>query len=197
MAGFRIVTTRVVAVFAAALLLLNESCWPKDGTLAFALKMTGIVLIVAGAFGRLWCTLFISGYKTERLITSGPYSIARNPLYLFSFIGILGIAMSTQMLTVVALVILLFAFYYPTVIVLEERKLLKLHGAVFEEYCKKVPSFIPKFSGYQEPETYAFTTRLYRKAMFDAMWFVLVYPLIGVIEHLHRAGWLPAYYQIW
>jgi protein-S-isoprenylcysteine O-methyltransferase Ste14 len=36
---------------------------------------------------RLWCSLYISGYKNSQLITSGPYSLCRNPLYFFSFVG--------------------------------------------------------------------------------------------------------------
>jgi hypothetical protein len=161
------------------------------------MELTSIVLIFLGTYGRLWCTLFISGYKTNKLITVGPYSICRNPLYFFSFIGTLGIALQTEMITFVVIAIFGFAFLYSIIIKGEEKKLLEIHGKEFEEYCKRVPRFFPKFSLYTEPETYQFNTLRYRRAFMEGMWFVIIYHVLEIIEQLHNYGILPAFFKIW
>jgi protein-S-isoprenylcysteine O-methyltransferase Ste14 len=197
--GFRIVTSRGVVVLMAVLLLFSASQWPRNGWLFTVMTFASVILIAIGVLGRLWCTLFISGYKTKHLITAGPYSIVRNPLYFFSFIGAVGVALATGMLTFVLLVLLLFAFYYPTVIQLEEEKLRQIHGATFDEYCRRVPSILPKFSLYQEPEFYEITPRLFRKAARDSIWFFVAFSFIKLIAHLHALQWkwLPVHFPLY
>jgi len=65
--------------------------WP--GILMLA---AGILLAGVGALGRLWCSLYIGGRKTHELVSAGPYGWCRNPLYLFSLIGALGVGLSTR-----------------------------------------------------------------------------------------------------
>lgn len=54
------------------------------------LEQIGMILIVLGVIGRFWATLYIGGHKNKDVITDGPYSICRHPLYLFSSIAVLG-----------------------------------------------------------------------------------------------------------
>ena len=54
------------------------------------LSVIGFVLVTLGGFGRLWASLYVEGFKTKTLITEGPYSMVRNPLYFFTIIIILG-----------------------------------------------------------------------------------------------------------
>jgi protein-S-isoprenylcysteine O-methyltransferase Ste14 len=190
------VTRFFVAVF-FLIFLFSQHKIEEKGFLDYFMELTSIVLIFLGTYGRLWCTLFISGYKTNKLITVGPYSICRNPLYFFSFIGTLGIALQTEMITFVVIAIFGFAFLYSIIIKGEEKKLLEIHGKEFEEYCKRVPRFFPKFSLYTEPETYQFNTLRYRRAFMEGMWFVIIYPVLEIIEQLHNHGILPAFFKIW
>jgi protein-S-isoprenylcysteine O-methyltransferase Ste14 len=190
------VTRFFVAVF-FLIFLFSQHKIEEKGFLDYFMELTSIVLIFLGTYGRLWCTLFISGYKTNKLITVGPYSICRNPLYFFSFIGTLGIALQTEMITFVVIAIFGFAFLYSIIIKGEEKKLLEIHGKEFEEYCKRVPRFFPKFSLYTEPETYQFNTLRYRRAFMEGMWFVIIYPVFEIIEQLHNHGILPAFFKIW
>ena len=50
------------------------------------MSILGFVLVVFGSFGRIWASLYIEGNKTKNLITAGPFSMVRNPLYFFSLI---------------------------------------------------------------------------------------------------------------
>jgi hypothetical protein len=101
------------------------------------------------------------------------------------------------MITFVVIAIFGFAFLYSIIIKGEEKKLLEIHGKEFEEYCKRVPRFFPKFSLYTEPETYQFNTLRYRRAFMEGMWFVIIYPVFEIIEQLHNHGILPAFFKIW
>ena len=193
----RIKITRFFLIPIFIIFLFSQHKILESGVLDLAMELVSIVLIFIGVSGRLWSTLFISGYKTTNLITVGPYSISRNPLYFFSFIAIIGIAVETEMITIVLLVLICFAIFYPVVILKEEKLLLQLHGKDFEEYCKRVPRFIPNFKLYTEPDKYVFETRLYRKAFFDSMWFVLAYPALEIIEKLHEHNILPTYLYLW
>ena len=193
----RIKITRFFLIPIFIIFLFSKHKILESGVLDLAMELVSIVLIFIGVSGRLWSTLFISGYKTTNLITVGPYSISRNPLYFFSFIAIIGIAVETEMITIVLLVLICFAIFYPVVILKEEKLLLQLHGKDFEEYCKRVPRFIPNFKLYTEPDKYVFETRLYRKAFFDSMWFILAYPALEIIEKLHEHNILPTYLYLW
>ncbi len=73
----------------------------------------GLILVAIGSIGRLWCMLYISGHKTKTLITTGPYSLCRNPLYCFSFIGTIGLGFSAESLVVTLLLTIPMLFLYP------------------------------------------------------------------------------------
>lgn len=193
----RIVISRILIGIFFLIFLFSEHRISEKGFLDYFMELTSVILIFLGTYGRLWCTLFIAGYKTDKLITVGPYSISRNPLYFFSFIGMLGVAFQTEMLTLVLAFVTAFALFYPIVIKHEEEKLRQIHGKEFEEYCKRVPRFFPKFSLYTEPETYQFNTLRYRKAFLDGMWFVILYPVLEIIEQLHIHGILPVFFKLW
>ncbi|MCB0335978.1 MAG: isoprenylcysteine carboxylmethyltransferase family protein, partial [Bdellovibrionales bacterium] len=101
----------------------------------------GIVLVGVASLGRLWCTVYIAGNKTGVLVTEGPFSLCRNPLYFFSLLGAVGVGLATETITIPILILVLFAFWYPLVIKDEEERLREVHGAAYGKYCEKVPRF--------------------------------------------------------
>ncbi len=121
----------------------------------------------------------------------GPYSMVRNPLYLFSLIGAIGIGLVSDNVIVLTLIVIMFAFYYPFVIRGEEKRLRKIHGKDFEEYRQNTPMFIPKPSLYREEPLYTIDTRLFRRAFFSVMWFPLIFMIMILIERLHGFALLP------
>src|SRR5690349_15131041 len=67
------------------LFLFGTSRWPSPAE--DAIEWAGMILIFICVCGRTWCSLYIGGRKISELVAVGPYSISRNPLYVFSIIG--------------------------------------------------------------------------------------------------------------
>jgi protein-S-isoprenylcysteine O-methyltransferase Ste14 len=185
--------------FVAALLfiiLFNGSYWSRAGLMfGDLLTSAGLVLISVATVGRLWCNLYIVGYKNNTLLTTGPYSVSRNPLYFFSSIGAIGVGMMTESVIITVTMALLFAATYPGVIRAEERRLAGLHGDAWQQYIARVPRFWPRFSQLEEPEQYTMHPRKFRRHLFDALWFAWAAALMLLIETLHDSGWLPMYWH--
>jgi len=53
-----------------------------------SIDIIGFTLIVLSGVGRIWSSAYIAGLKSKRVISYGPYSIMRNPLYFFSSGGL-------------------------------------------------------------------------------------------------------------
>ena len=114
---YRMVLSRIAAALVLFFLFTTQSYWEtRNEALTVALFFMGMILVAIASLGRMWCSLYIAGYKDDRLVTDGPYSICRNPLYFFSMIGVLGIGCATETVTFPLVFIILFALYYPFVV---------------------------------------------------------------------------------
>ena len=192
----RIHFSRIFVVALILLILLSESRWettaPFVGSVLF---LMGIILAGIAALGRLWCSLYIAGYKTDTLITEGPYSMCRNPLYFLSFIGALGVGFTSKTFMMPLIISLAFGAYYPFVIKSEEAKLKIRHKHKFDTYFDKVPRFFPKISYLTEPAEYIVKPIVFKKHIFDAIWFIWIIGIMGIIETLHDLNILPALFK--
>jgi len=123
----RKILTWLLAGALAVLVLFSQSYWEQKRIISDTFFLIGVILVGIATVGRLWCLLYISGYKTETLITTGPYSACRNPLYFFSLLGGVGVGLASETLTIPLVILIGFALYYPFVIRAEEKKLHRLH----------------------------------------------------------------------
>ena len=140
--------------------------------------------------------MYISGNKRLELVTEGPYSIVRHPLYLFSLIGALGIGLASENLLVLGLIIIFYLFYYPFTILAEEKKLTTKFGRNYLEYMKRTPRFLPKLSLYKEPEFFYVKTAKFVQNFVDGMWFVWIFILMHFVEKLQDSGYLPVIFRV-
>jgi protein-S-isoprenylcysteine O-methyltransferase Ste14 len=188
----RILLTRLYVALLAGLILFSKPAWQPGPFSAAGLLLAALVLTSAAAVGRLWCSLYIAGYKKSCLVTDGPYAMCRNPLYFFSMIGALGVALLTHTLTIPVLVLVSFAIYYPNVIRAEEADLTRIHGAPFQDYRSRVPAFFPRWSLLKEPDTYQVKPRVFRNHMGSAVWFILAIGLMALLHAARNANLFPA-----
>jgi protein-S-isoprenylcysteine O-methyltransferase Ste14 len=194
----RIAISKLFVVLVFFCLLFTHSIWEKRyPIIPESLFPLGVFLVGIASFGRMWCSLYIAGRKDSELVTEGPYSICRNPLYFFSLVGALGIGFATETLLVPLLILVAYSLYYPLVIKKEEIKLAGLHGAEFEGYRQKVPRFIPKFSLFHESKAYVVNVEVFRKHAVSALWFVWLTGVLAFVESLQEMHWLPVYFWIY
>ncbi len=113
----RTAAARKSAFLFAGLLLITDHCWSKTGFLYVFLTTFGLILVGVGTMGRVWASMYISGYKDKDLVTEGAYSIVRNPLYVFSFVGAVGVGCATGSLLWIGLLVVGFFIFYPLTMV--------------------------------------------------------------------------------
>lgn len=180
----RILVSRIFALVFFVVLILSGSA--HDGTIIEGLLfLVGLVLVGIATVGRLWCSVYISGHKDSQLITLGPYSVTRNPLYFFSLLGFAGIGFATETLTLPFALTLLFSLGYPCVINREEKFLAAKFGSAFTDYCNTTPRFFPSPKLFREPESYTVNPKLFRRTMGDVLWFVWLVGVVELVETLH------------
>jgi protein-S-isoprenylcysteine O-methyltransferase Ste14 len=177
----------VLCWFTAALLLVPHGFgrgWHV------ALEMSGFLLLIVAALGRLWAFAYIGGRKNRELCREGPYSLTRNPLYLFSFIGVLGASLALQSPPLCVVSALSFLSYHAFVIRAEEKRLAELFGPAFSRYCTAVPRFWPRLAAPQTTTAdLTLSSRLFTRALLEVFWFLAAIVLIEVIEAGKLNGW--------
>lgn len=195
---YRTPISKGFAILVIGLLGVGESHWDNtDHSLATLMLFLGIFLVCIAFAGRLWCSLYIAGYKTDRLVTSGPYSMCRNPLYFFSFLGAMGVGLATETFMIPLLILTAFWIYYPLVIKNEEKDLMAAHSADFSAYVNQVPRFFPNPSLLKEPEAYTVKPIIFKKHIFDVLWFGWILGFLEIIEECHRRDIFPSLVQLY
>ena len=128
-----VVIQLVVPVSASGVLL------PASVAAAVVLVTVGAVLAVWGqALFRKTHTTTVPGETSFALVTSGPYRVTRNPMYVGLFSVFVGISLAFTL--VWSIILMLPVFYYLNwmVVPLEEERLTSSFGAEYEAYRKKV-----------------------------------------------------------
>ncbi|MGD9632719.1 MAG: isoprenylcysteine carboxylmethyltransferase family protein [Pirellulales bacterium] len=162
-----------------------------------SLFVTGVILAAFGATGRAWATSYISGHKLKRLITTGPYSMCRNPLYFFSTILGVGFGFCTETFTMPIVIgcALLVLYYFQ--IKREEELLHGAFGGQYDAYLSTVPRFFPTVRHYTEPEEISISPRLFKSGLFGIAFLLILIGVLEMLQGLHQSGLLPVYFRIY
>lgn len=185
--------SRLFAALTLLLLLISQP-WMIAGVFPRECMLwLGYALVIIGAFGRVYCSVFIGGRKNDVVVRDGMFSIVRNPLYVFSFIAVVGIGLESGMFTILALLVGAFVLYYPLVVAKEEAFLAHKFGEAYETYLREVPRWWPNFRLWQEPAQVDAMPKFVRRTMMDALVFFLPLPGFAIIAALQAHGILPAW----
>ncbi len=190
----RLFVSRLFALGILSLLFLGSSYWSSVPLFGQTLFLIGVLLAVLGFCGRLWCLSYIAGRKKKALVTVGPYSMCRHPLYFFSLVGGIGLGLCTETLTAALLFALAFVVYYPHIIRTEER-FLSENFSEYSVYKSRAPLFFPRWSGFTDGSALVNATAL-RGEIMEGGGFLCCIGLFGFIECLHLTEILPTYFLL-
>jgi protein-S-isoprenylcysteine O-methyltransferase Ste14 len=113
------------------------------------LLWAGAALVACGELVRLWSVRHIgviSRTRSDRLgplVSSGPFRLIRNPLYIGNLLLWTGFTVSAQLLWWVFLVAALLALEYHAIVQWEETLLRARFGDEYRAYAARVPRWIP------------------------------------------------------
>jgi protein-S-isoprenylcysteine O-methyltransferase Ste14 len=171
------------------LIVVSAPGWPAP--VEVAIQWWGRAMIFTCIAGRTWCTLYIGGRKLSELVTAGPYSVSRNPLYMFSIVGAVGAAVQVGALSVGFAAGVLAWIVHFLVVISEERLLLASHGEAFRSYAAQVPRFLPRLSGWKDVDLLDVRPHQVVTTFLDACFFLSAIPLTASVGYLQRAGLIP------
>lgn len=149
--GLQMVDVPPVWLVGAILLVrVQATLWP-GATRRFAITDgAGILLVAAGIALMVWAIAAFRAHRTtvvphntpERIITSGPFALSRNPIYLGDVLVLTGVilwwgAWPSLVLIPVFVRILSRRFIAP-----EEARMKESFGAEFEAFAEKTPRWL-------------------------------------------------------
>lgn len=181
----RVFFNRILGLFLIALIYfsptINLNSINMENYNTSLWNISGMILMVLGSIGRIWASLFIEGHKTKKVITDGPYSLIRHPLYLFSLMILLSLFLAIKSVFIGLYLLTMFILFHIPSVLNEERVLTELHGGDYLQYKNRVSRFIPNIFIYKkaEKDTYL-DIRLQRvqQVMIEAVLLIILYEAI-------------------
>lgn len=143
-----------LAVFATGLIfagfLHHHAPLPLGGTGEWGLRFTGLIIFLAATLLDIWAMKTLADHHTpfwdtgcaQRLVTTGPFQLTRNPIYLGYTLAAIGLALLADNGWMVAAAIVAAASTSYLVIRCEERHLLARFGIEYESYLRRTRRWI-------------------------------------------------------
>lgn len=188
----RIGLLRLGAVILVPLLALTRPYVAEEGLAFELMENIGVFLIIFCVLGRFWSILYVGQHKNRSVVTDGPYSITRNPLYFFSTVGAFGVGLLFGKLSLaLALGGGVFALLYFTAR-REQAYLAAEFGAAYADYAARVPMFLPDPRLFVTAPTVQISAGALRRNLLDAFVFLAAIPLAELAEvFYHRLDLIP------
>jgi len=175
---------------------IGQASSPNGDELHELAETIGLILIIISIFGRTWCAIYLSGRENRELVTRGPYSVCRHPMYSFAIIGGVGVGAQVGSF-VIGLICGFIAWLILQRFATREENVLQAEfGGLYQQYAERVPRFIPNFSLWQDVEVVEVWPRTVMLAFLDAAIFLVAIPIAEAVEYLHDIGALPAIFRL-
>jgi protein-S-isoprenylcysteine O-methyltransferase Ste14 len=145
---------RVISVAGTFMVLIALTLTPAlpNG----AAQVTALCLVFIGTASSIFCIYWLGRSfslmaTARRLVTTGPYSIVRHPLYICEAIFVIGMVLSHLSLLMIALGVVQFILQYRRAI--NEEAILKQTFPEYGDYTRRVPMLFPRFLGGAIPNS--------------------------------------------
>lgn len=168
----RLPFTAVCLLSGVGVTLLSPPMVSPRSTLGLMLAAGGVILVLIGIALRLWALASISERKTRQLVTTGAYSLCRNPLYIGTLLIGAGFVVLWQGPLLCASLVPVILLYQFGVVPLEERVLFGLFGDEFTAYCRSTPRWWPRLGAYVPEDRLAIRSVGVRNEAQSGLWWI-------------------------
>ena len=150
---FRFRTT--ISPFLLLLLLLPGAAVLDD---PFIAALVGLLIAALGQVLRgttIGLEYIVRGGRNHRvyaddLVTEGLFRHTRNPMYVGKFLMVLGAGFASNSWPALLTITAAYSFMYQCVTLAEETYLREKFGPAFDDYCRRVPRWLPRLAGLTE-----------------------------------------------
>jgi protein-S-isoprenylcysteine O-methyltransferase Ste14 len=192
---YRINALRAFGVLAFGLLIVTAPPAPLP-LVDLVLDTLGTLAVFVAIAGRAWSLFYIGGRKNSELVTHGPYSLTRNPLYFFSLVGIVGVAAQTGSLLWIMVTAPVAYCAFEMAIRGEEAYLAERYAGRFRDYCAVTPRLLPNLALWRECEDVPLSSARALGSFRDGIVFLAAWTGIEMIGLAQAAGVLPVFWTL-
>jgi len=171
--------------------MLTANSWAHESAAGHIERWLGYLLVAAGLLIRCWSWLHLGHRSSRGLVTTGPYSVCRNPLYMGTFAIAFGAGLCLDNVMLAGLVLLIVVLTHVPVVLAEERHLAAKFGESYEAYKRQAPRFVPAISLYTRAVGGTVPVRTVRKTLVDVVLILLIPPACEMITLLRESGVIP------
>ncbi|MBN1795209.1 MAG: isoprenylcysteine carboxylmethyltransferase family protein [Sedimentisphaerales bacterium] len=187
----RINLLRLVFIPIVFVVVFVRPAWSLESFTAFFVEFGGYLFLLAGLTIRIWCIFYIGGRKSKDIITTGPYSICRNPLYVGTFLLSIGVGLCFENLLILVLVPAIVIPVHIITARMEESHLEAKFVQPYREYKQIIPRFWPRFSNYNRPDTIEMNVNSIQRISMDTIAVLFLPKIEDLLELLHQHGIIP------
>jgi protein-S-isoprenylcysteine O-methyltransferase Ste14 len=172
-------------------LLLAVLLWPTAGGVGVRRLVASGALIASGEALRLWAVGVAGkltrtrGGNVKTLVTSGPFALVRNPLYVANFAIAYGVVTLSKVDWLLWAFPPLFAVQYAAIVAWEERVLATAFRDTYDEYRRRVRRWAPsRPRGGGAGSGYAWAGRIAWQSERDTLTGLAALVVVLVAKHL-------------
>lgn len=176
--------------------LLSAPLCPEGSWADILAETVGWPLFIAGATLRFWATLYVGGRKREMVVSDGPYSVCRNPLYIGSLLLALSAGLFVQSVTFAAGVGLTALGYMLVTVPVEERFLSERLGEEYQAYCRRVPRYLPRLSAFRTSGRVEVDVQALTREASKAVGWIWIPMIAEVVTRLRMLPWWPHWFSL-
>ncbi len=191
----RIGSLRVVAVGLSLIILFHGTSWNDGSVVPEAMVWAGAVLIALAIGGRMWTRIFLGHRKAWQVVSDGPYSIVRHPLYMFSIIGTVGIGAQSESLVMMLAIVLPVSLTLYWMTGIEEADLTLRFGEAYRAYQARTPRFWPKPSLWTPSQVTSIDYKMVARTLCESSLMALAIPIFIGLRSAHAAHLIEVLYR--
>jgi protein-S-isoprenylcysteine O-methyltransferase Ste14 len=161
-----------------------------------AIFVVGPLLVLCGEAVRWWGVGqigVISRTRTTRLgplITSGPFALCRNPLYVGNLLLWAGFTVWSGLLWMLPATLGVFGGYYASIIGWEEALLTERFGEDYRRYCAETPRWLPRLGRWGRAASSG-AMHGWREVAFSERGTLIAIVVGGLLLILRQRFWMP------